>query len=122
MRYQDVIDNLRQFYMERIVTQQRIPEATITDARYPDHIVEHAQGFMAEELAKKLDKVVRKSVVEDPRHHTTIYENDIFVMLDPSGFFQQLDKELENAYQHGFQAGRQLTERRMRSSTYGAKD
>lgn len=122
MRYQDVIDNLRQFYMERIVTQQRIPEATITDARYPDHIVEHAQGLMAEELAKKLDKVVRKSVVEDPRHHTTIYENDIFVMLDPSGFFQQLDKELENAYQHGFQAGRQLTERRMRSSTYGAKD
>ena len=82
MRYQDVIDNLRQFYMGRIVTQQRIPEATITDARYPDHIVEHAQGLMVEELAKKL----------------------------------------ENAYQHGLQAGRQLTERLMRSSTYGAKD
>lgn len=82
MRYQDVIDNLRQFYMGRIVTQQRIPEATIADARYPDHIVEHAQGLMVEELAKKL----------------------------------------ENAYQHGLQAGRQLTERLMRSSTYGAKD
>lgn len=82
MRYQDVIDNLRQFYMGRIVTKQRIPEATITDARYPDHIVEHAQGLMVEELAKKL----------------------------------------ENAYQHGLQAGRQLTERLMRSSTYGAKD
>ncbi len=82
MRYQDVIDNLRQFYMRRIVTQQRIPEATITDARYPDHIVEHAQGLMVEELAKKL----------------------------------------ENAYLRGLQAGRQLIERLMRSSTYGAKD
>lgn len=122
MRYQDIIDNLLQLYMARIVTQQRITEAMITDARYPEHIIDHTQGLMAEELAKKLDKVVRKSVVEDPRNHTTIYENDLFVMLDPSGFFQQLDKELENAYQHGLQAGKQSTERLMRSSTYGAKN
>lgn len=122
MRYKDVINNLRDLYMKRCISRLVLQERElIASGAKPELYEDYVKSEMAVKLANELDKVTRKSVVENPDSGAVIYENDIFVMLDPSGFFAQLEKELEGAYQHGLENGRRQEQREQHNrSPYGS--
>lgn len=106
--YKEVIRRLRDQHILHAHAKQVV---TTRDLLEVEAITNHIQGRLAFDLTKAIDPVVRKSVSEDPRFGAKIYENDIFVITDPSAFFVQLHSELELAYKHGTENGKRYAER-----------
>jgi hypothetical protein len=106
-RYKDIIRNLRDLYVIHATTRLRVDD-TAMRTHYDAAEVQSKLDF---DLTQSVSKVVRRSVTEDPRVFATIYENDIFVIADPTAFFKQFEDELEGAYQHGLENGKRFAER-----------
>ena len=103
MKYREIIDNIRERFTLRVSSRTVITEREVVQSKMD--VVSYVQSEMMMKLAEGLEQMTRKSRVDDPKHGLTVLENDIIVLLDPTGFFLQLDYELENAYRRGLNDG-----------------
>ena len=100
-KYSEIIYNLRQMYTWHVHSRLRVDHELF---KYPATEAE-IQRDMNDDLMRELSKLVRRTTSEDPRIQATVFESDLFVIVDPSGFFQRLREELEGAYRNGFSDG-----------------
>ena len=96
-----IIYNLRQMYTCHVHSRLRVDHELF---KHPATEAE-IQSDMDANLMRELSKLVRRTTSEDPRIPATVFESDLFVIVDPSGFFQRLGEELEGAYRNGFSDG-----------------
>lgn len=107
-QYKDIIENLKELYVLHVYSRLRVDNDELSKLR---NDADYIQSDLDFKMLEAMHKVVRRTTSEDPRVLATIYENDIFVIIDPSAFFKQLDKEFENAYQVGLENGKRFAER-----------
>lgn len=96
-----IIYYLRQTYIRHVRSRFSFDHELF---KYPD-TEEKIRSYMDDSLMRELSKLIRRTTSEDPRVPATIFESDLFVITDPSGFFQRLGEELEGAYRNGFSDG-----------------
>lgn len=92
-----IIYYLRQTYICHVRSRFRVDHESF---KYSD-----TEEKIRSSLMRELSKLVRRTTSEDPRIPATVFESDLFVITDPSGFFQRLGEELEGAYRNGFSDG-----------------
>lgn len=100
-KYSEIIYNLRQMYTCHVHSRIRVDHELFKYPATEDEI----RSDMDDNLMRELSKIVRRTTSEDPRVPATVFESDLFVITDPSGFFQRLGEELEGAYRNGFSDG-----------------
>ena len=86
MKYREIIDNIRERFTLRVSSRTVITEREVVQSKMD--VVSYVQSEMMMKLAEGLEPMTRKSRVDDP-----------------TGFFLQLDYELENAYRRGLNDG-----------------
>lgn len=103
-RYKDVVNNLKDLYTEELHARLVVSDNESSSLNL-NTLQAYVETEMNIRLADELNKIIRRSVINDSRRRSKIYENYIMVIVDPNGLFAQMDKELEDAYQHGLSDG-----------------
>jgi hypothetical protein len=106
-KYRDVIEHLRDLYVLHVYSRLRVDNEEVARMPKDDGYIQSDLDF---KMLEAMGKVIRRTVSEDVRGQATIYENDFFVVVDPSAFFKQLNEELEKAHIQGRDDGLRYAE------------
>lgn len=99
MSNEAIIANLKEIFTVRLSTRTRLEDSLMM--KIPDNPADFVKKDMMADMATNLMSVARMSRTDNIKHGYSVFESDVFVLLDPSGFFEQLERELDAAYTHG---------------------
>lgn len=103
-RNRDLLKEIRRLFTVHVHAQQRV-DMHSNLSRDSDDVKKEIQEELMYDLAQEIDKFSRKTVSDDPRYSFSVFENDVLIIVDPSGLFTRLEQELDAAYERGYKQG-----------------